>query len=521
MGRKGINELKSALLQCDRPTQKFIQPLLGVPAVQRMLFSFLNDDTKSVQEWIWDPLARSRLEQLREIVVAGGKGNGGKDLSITFDKAMKVSMERRTFNEPSNELDDDKDIEIRMLIANATNLKDRAKKIFESRNYRAAYEAYLTAIEPIENIEPIKSAEIFQSSEPKNDAFAKVLSLKGTLYTNAAISAAKAGMPSDCTSAASKSLAFEGKHREKAFYWRARAYESQDMFEASLQDIKNVLKINPNSTEALALKGKLAIDIKNAEEMRKADKDWENKKAKMEEERRKKKYEEWEPRKPPTLFDPDLKIQKMPLQLLNEYMNKHKFTVKETLDEPEQNCGFRCTMRLPCAADISSEVIRSKTKIARQAAAAHLLIAAAKRWNLKNPDNMVDMDLMRIPDSTLDKDSSQADEIPSVTEEFKDWAMAWINVLRDSSEQGFASRSLKKGIIAQIVFPVSLTSKERQFIKSTCDYLETRPGTIGLRPKSYGAKENRRIMVTRDDEDDEDVGLKPFVVEVPEMPAYP
>jgi hypothetical protein len=49
--------LKSALLACDKKTQIFIQPVLGVPAVQHLLVTFMKDPAMSFEEWLWEPKA--------------------------------------------------------------------------------------------------------------------------------------------------------------------------------------------------------------------------------------------------------------------------------------------------------------------------------------------------------------------------------------------------------------------------------------------------------------------------------
>ena len=48
--------LKSALLACDHETQQFIQPLLSIPAVQHLLHALHLDSTRSIQDWIWEPV---------------------------------------------------------------------------------------------------------------------------------------------------------------------------------------------------------------------------------------------------------------------------------------------------------------------------------------------------------------------------------------------------------------------------------------------------------------------------------
>ncbi|CAM9985999.1 unnamed protein product, partial [Discosporangium mesarthrocarpum] len=87
-----VDALKKALKACGSETQRLIQPLLPIPAVQHMLLVFLKDTSRPFEEWMRDPQCEHRLTQLREHHLTAEEM---EDFNAMYQEQVAVSSYRR------------------------------------------------------------------------------------------------------------------------------------------------------------------------------------------------------------------------------------------------------------------------------------------------------------------------------------------------------------------------------------------------------------------------------------------
>jgi len=79
-----IEKLKSALEGCSTEAKKLVQPILGIPAVQTTLVRFMEDEEKSLDEWILDP---------HSVEVFGRMSGGGVDPIAVSQKLVFLTSD--------------------------------------------------------------------------------------------------------------------------------------------------------------------------------------------------------------------------------------------------------------------------------------------------------------------------------------------------------------------------------------------------------------------------------------------
>ncbi|KAG5180478.1 hypothetical protein JKP88DRAFT_246811 [Tribonema minus] len=542
-----VEDLMEALLACDRKTQHFIQPMLGIPAVQHTLLVFLRDGQKTLQEWIWDPRAHSHLSRLREIAETQPAENCA-GLSQQFDEALGAATVSRTLGSDAvvkvaeqggagsaqngaengngaHAEDVEQDIEMLVVTAEAAN--QRAKALFKSKDYRGALAAGAGRL---------------------RRARARARATAATCLCNAAVAAAKAGRASDAADAATRALRMSDGRQQRSTPHQRRpgrrvdhaahtpngivliavrlppahtrtacprvrarpSQEEQDMYEPALRDVEAALALDKGVPDVRALHTRLALRVQRTQDLQLADAIWAEKQqrtanraapraatqaeAEAEEEARLlREREAWEPPKPPTLVRPE-GDKKTASMLLNEYTVRNKFAVDMQVEELIGDGLFRVSMILPGGCGVRVSATERSQKGARQTAAAALLRGAAERWNLKHPEDPIDMALMELPAAAADGAAAPGQAPPSTkelvppTEEFAQWASSWLALLTDNSAEGRARRVLPGGALHRLLFPACLDSQQRLYVHKQCDGRLSGKFNLGIASKSVGTE---------------------------------
>uniref|UniRef100_M4BJ17 DRBM domain-containing protein n=1 Tax=Hyaloperonospora arabidopsidis (strain Emoy2) TaxID=559515 RepID=M4BJ17_HYAAE len=139
--------LRAALSASDKQTQQFLQPLLSLRGVQDLLLTFVQDASRSFEDWVWDPHVRQTLLHLQQQHEQKGPHDEAipnpNELDRVYARAMREHMAEVALADQENETP-------RAFLEAATAAQDEGKQKFQARFYYAARNAFLKSLDAVE-----------------------------------------------------------------------------------------------------------------------------------------------------------------------------------------------------------------------------------------------------------------------------------------------------------------------------------------------------------------------------------
>jgi len=224
-----IGNLRDALMQVDKQTQRLLKPILHLNPVQDLLMSFLADDSKTFQEWLCEPQTVQVLERMKLM-------DDEQNLNKYFQDALHMNNLSSSSQENT----------IEKALIDAYSLKDTGKLKFKENRFEHAMRYYVKSAQCI--------AEFIQQHEECKTLYA-------TCYTNAAVCAVKEKEWIHARECADKAIHVSDTLNSKAVYCKAKVYLSEQRYAEASELIEKVLEKNPLD----ALSVKLKQDIIKAE----------------------------------------------------------------------------------------------------------------------------------------------------------------------------------------------------------------------------------------------------------------
>jgi tetratricopeptide (TPR) repeat protein len=130
-----LNLLNTALKKCSAEALKFISPIISLDSVQKLLFSCLIENSRSLEEWIWEPKVRHIITQLRDQNPHLDASNNHLDL-IYHKASDELSLVDSLVQQ--NEEDILKQVE---------DIRSEGKRKFQEENFYAAMNSFKKCID--------------------------------------------------------------------------------------------------------------------------------------------------------------------------------------------------------------------------------------------------------------------------------------------------------------------------------------------------------------------------------------
>ncbi|TDH66633.1 hypothetical protein CCR75_007538 [Bremia lactucae] len=140
MSAADMAKLRTVLSASSNETQRFIQPLLPLKGVQELLLTFVQDSTRTFEDWVWDPQVRQSLVHMRDFEPQTRAQ--GHEFDQWYMQAAKERLEAIALQEPD-------DVTPREFLAEADTAQSDGKVKFQEKNYYAAKNAFLKSISAI------------------------------------------------------------------------------------------------------------------------------------------------------------------------------------------------------------------------------------------------------------------------------------------------------------------------------------------------------------------------------------
>ncbi|ETW01013.1 hypothetical protein H310_06649 [Aphanomyces invadans] len=127
-------QLVEALTKVDKRTQNLLKRVIHYEPVQKMLEAFLNDTSRSFEDWIWDSKTREVLSRLQDRADMFGPHAATKDhtLQTSFSDALQNGL---------NRMDDES------IVGVATTAKQTGKELFAHKRFEQTLKAFRNAAE--------------------------------------------------------------------------------------------------------------------------------------------------------------------------------------------------------------------------------------------------------------------------------------------------------------------------------------------------------------------------------------
>ena len=131
--------LRSELERCGDDTKELLAPILSVTAVQNLLLSCVQDTSRSLDEWVWEPSVRQLLTKLRE----QHKSVAHADT----DHLNALNMEHVRTHMQSLELEEET---AESLMQQIHDLRDKGRRLFQTKDFYPAMTKYQKCVELFE-----------------------------------------------------------------------------------------------------------------------------------------------------------------------------------------------------------------------------------------------------------------------------------------------------------------------------------------------------------------------------------
>jgi tetratricopeptide (TPR) repeat protein len=487
-----VKRIKSGLLKCPREIQQLIQPLLGELVVQKMLLAFVNDGTRSLQDWLCDPVIVMRLETLRQTSAAGLQyvnSHYEEALSSKVGESVRKEAARRIPTSSSeHQVDREHDTEegewdgdeeegapedehdredygpetygrapgaletCELLMLGADCLRQEGVKEFEQECFVRSAGSFLAAAEQLKEL---ADAHISTIAESHDDASTLSQAVESRAYAmrlkclcNAAVSYYKAEKFSDVPPVCTQALSLQPSCC-KALYWRGRVRFEQGMTDLAVADLNKAMALEPENRAVERLAKAAAQRVVQEEKNRLATRAYKERCEILAKEQEENKaavaHDEWVKEwarplpKPPILRT---EVVKTPAGLLNEYLMQAKLHADiSTEPQPDSlSCEGRCTI-----VDRFTAVATARnTKLCKQALALVTLRVFAKFWNHTYPTDPIDLNDM-VPCSEEERKAAMgANSALSVEDrlqqgmngrDFREYADSWIRLVAEGKVQ--------------------------------------------------------------------------------------
>lgn len=228
-----LEGLRAALLSSDKQTQSFLGPLLPLKAVQQVLLSFLRDQSRSFEDWVWDPSVRQLLNQLREQNPQAH--HHGQDVDRWFELAAQDQL---AYKQAQSE-----GVSSEQFLVDANKAQEDGKAKFKRRDFYAAKNAFKKSLTcfttHVESEYYDEAVDAKDWEEPLQERFV-------TLCNNIAICGIKMNDLSIINEYAQKALAVNPAS-SKALYAMAKLHLMEHMYEEAYAAVDRALQHEPGN----------------------------------------------------------------------------------------------------------------------------------------------------------------------------------------------------------------------------------------------------------------------------------
>ena len=386
---------------CSKEAKDFVQPLLGMEAAHEVLKSFAMDETRSFEDWIWEPAARQVLQRLRNM-----KDNSSEKIDNQFEQV--------TTDINGGERD------VMDVFDEAKSLRDAAKAAFGNQNMYSALSKYKKAEELLQCLLTDASEQRKEDSSPIEDTadqkqtlmtmddawYQDIHELYLATCTSIAVVALKEQKAPLCREYARKVYAQTVRFHPKflkAMYCECKSYLLEHRYDESRSIAKKALEIEQENVNFV----RLLKDIDRTEHKMKSAKCAEpltivplDKKAKKRAEKAKFKIVPLPSRK---LNDAELML------YFNRWRDQSKAKMSTKFDNvtpPGELCKFQCTFYFN-EVEMSQAVASSKKKAEVKAARGVL----EKLWQERiKDDTLLPQDMETMGQDELKQDVVVAED---------------------------------------------------------------------------------------------------------------
>ncbi|OQR96975.1 Monovalent Cation:Proton Antiporter-1 (CPA1) Family [Achlya hypogyna] len=223
-------ELVAALQGLDKPSQKLLRNVVHLQPVQNLLLTFLQDSSRSFEDWIWDPKTREVLGRMEAMV------DPASVAPTTAHSALN-----RYFHDALAHQRDARDLDGLLEAAEAE--KARAKEWFVKKQFNAAMMSY-------KKIADALKPHLFER-EDFTDSYVACCS-------NVAICAVKERRWPLVRDYAHATLAVK-KDYAKAWYCLAKLYVHEQCFNDALDAVQQAISLNPTDPALLKLQAEIPV----------------------------------------------------------------------------------------------------------------------------------------------------------------------------------------------------------------------------------------------------------------------
>ena len=201
--QRQLELLKAKLKDSSKETRDLIGPLLGVDVAHDVLLSFVQDSSRTFEDWVWEPSNRAVLMKLRNHVQSVDVQN----LSSLYNKALHD--------------DDELCVDDGTLLSQIRELREKAKTQFQMEHWYAAFNLYKQSIDLLEH-----------RVEEKNES-EEMCDLYLSSCTNVGIIGLKQKQPTVTRQFVDRVLNFprETKYHTKALYCKSKSYLLEHRYE--------------------------------------------------------------------------------------------------------------------------------------------------------------------------------------------------------------------------------------------------------------------------------------------------
>ncbi|KAF0695746.1 Aste57867_13457 [Aphanomyces stellatus] len=215
-------QLIEALQRVEKPTQKLLKNVIHIEPVQQMLMTFLADNSRSFEDWIWDPKTREVLGRLEAMAQTAGPQ------LVQSDPTLKTNYEDALLNHIDN-------MDIGSIVAAAETAKTAGTTHFKQKRFEAALNAFRKAVDLLK-------------SHLESDENDEVRSLFVKCCTNAAICGLKLQMWPTVREFAQAAVA-RNQDDGKAWYCLAKLFVWEERYDEARDAAENALRVNPTDAQ--------------------------------------------------------------------------------------------------------------------------------------------------------------------------------------------------------------------------------------------------------------------------------
>uniref|UniRef100_A0AAV1UEE3 DRBM domain-containing protein n=1 Tax=Peronospora matthiolae TaxID=2874970 RepID=A0AAV1UEE3_9STRA len=244
--------LRAALSASDKQTQQFLQPLLSLRGVQDLLLTFVQDASRSFEDWVWDPPVRQTLLQLQQQHEQQGPHDEAvsnpHELDRVYARALHERLAEATLADHENETP-------RAFLEAATAAQDEGKQKFHARFYYAARNAFLKSLDAVEKHQV--SEYYGHSVPPSKWDDDEIQAWYVQLCTNVAICSIKLKDLALIQEYATKALSVD-ETSTKALYALAKGQLMEHRHDEAEKVIEKALGVYPDKAQFLNLRKDVA-----------------------------------------------------------------------------------------------------------------------------------------------------------------------------------------------------------------------------------------------------------------------